>query len=227
MHLPTRCRGGWRSCSRRPSRPSRMSSTGARCRRSRPRSAACSSACACSRSPRSCCSCSARSRVLPPAGSRDAIVPILVDVSRSMRLADADGQTRLARADGLLKNELGLPLTSHFTTELYGVGDGLAPAKRRRPRGRRAPHRSGRRARGRARALPRPARRRHRRALGRRQTRGRAGPDGQDGRDGQATLAGRRCSPSASARPTARAIAKCSASRPAIRGSIRRPSICT
>jgi uncharacterized membrane protein len=67
--------------------------------------------------------------VLPPAGARDAVVPILVDVSRSMRLADADGQTRLARAVGLLKNELGLPLTSHFTTELYGVGDGLAPAK--------------------------------------------------------------------------------------------------
>ena len=66
--------------------------------------------------------------VLPPAGSRDAIVPILVDVSRSMRLADADGQTRLARANGLLKNELGLPLASHFKTEIYGVGDGLGPA---------------------------------------------------------------------------------------------------
>ena len=67
--------------------------------------------------------------VLPPAGSRDAIVPVLIDVSRSMRLADADGQTRLARANGLLKNELGLPLTSHFKTEIYTVGDGLAPAK--------------------------------------------------------------------------------------------------
>jgi len=67
--------------------------------------------------------------VLPPSGSRDAIVPILVDVSRSMRLADADGQTRLARATGLLKNELGLPLTTHFRTELFGIGDGLAPAK--------------------------------------------------------------------------------------------------
>ena len=67
--------------------------------------------------------------VLPPAGTRDAIVPVLVDASRSMRLADADGQTRLARAVGLVKNELGLPLTSHFTTELYAVGDGLAPAK--------------------------------------------------------------------------------------------------
>ena len=67
--------------------------------------------------------------VLPPSGSRDAVVPVLVDVSRSMRLGDADGQTRLARANALLKNELGVPLTSRFTTEIYAVGDGLAPAK--------------------------------------------------------------------------------------------------
>ncbi len=67
--------------------------------------------------------------ILPPAGSRDAIVPVLVDVSRSMRLADADGQTRAARANTLLKNELGLALSSHFTTEIYSVGEGLAPAK--------------------------------------------------------------------------------------------------
>ena len=67
--------------------------------------------------------------VLPPAGSRDAIVPVLIDASRSMRLADADGQTRLARAAALLKNELGLPLTTRFKTEIYTVGDGLAPAK--------------------------------------------------------------------------------------------------
>src|SRR4051812_27179455 len=67
--------------------------------------------------------------VLPPTGSRDAVVPVLVDSSRSMRLADADGQTRLARANALLKSELGLPVTAHFKTEIYGVGDGLAPAK--------------------------------------------------------------------------------------------------
>jgi uncharacterized membrane protein len=67
--------------------------------------------------------------VLPPTRSHDAIVPILVDLSRSMRLADADGQTRLARASALLKAELGLPVTSHFKTEIYGIGDGLAPAK--------------------------------------------------------------------------------------------------
>ena len=65
--------------------------------------------------------------ILPPTGTRDAIVPILVDSSRSMRLADADGQTRLARAIALLKNELGPALSSHFATEIYTVGESLAP----------------------------------------------------------------------------------------------------
>jgi hypothetical protein len=66
--------------------------------------------------------------IMPPTGSREAIVPVLVDGSRSMRLADADGQTRIARATALLKNELGAPLSTHFTTEIYSVGDGLTPA---------------------------------------------------------------------------------------------------
>jgi uncharacterized membrane protein len=67
--------------------------------------------------------------ILPPTGTRDAIVPILVDGSRSMRLADADGQTRIARAAALLQNELGPAFTAQFTTEIYSVGEGLAPAK--------------------------------------------------------------------------------------------------
>jgi uncharacterized membrane protein len=67
--------------------------------------------------------------ILPPASARDAIVPVLVDVSRSMRLGDADGQTRLARATSLLRGEFGTALSSHFTTEIYSVGDTLAPAK--------------------------------------------------------------------------------------------------
>jgi uncharacterized membrane protein len=67
--------------------------------------------------------------ILPPTETRDAIVPILVDGSRSMRLDDADGQTRVARANALLKNELGAALSSRFTTELYSVGESLAPAK--------------------------------------------------------------------------------------------------
>jgi uncharacterized membrane protein len=67
--------------------------------------------------------------ILPPASSRDAIVPVLVDVSRSMRLADADGQTRLGRATALLKGNVGTALSSHFTTEIYTAGDSLSPAK--------------------------------------------------------------------------------------------------
>ena len=67
--------------------------------------------------------------ILPPASARDAIVPVLVDVSRSMRLADADGQTRLARASQLVAGELGTALSSHFVTEIYSVGDRVAPVK--------------------------------------------------------------------------------------------------
>ncbi len=66
--------------------------------------------------------------ILPPAGARDAIVPVLVDVSRSMRLADADGQTRLARASAVLRTDLAPALSSHFVTEVYAIGDGLKPA---------------------------------------------------------------------------------------------------
>src|SRR5437868_12752439 len=67
--------------------------------------------------------------ILPPASTRDAIVPVLVDVSRSMRLADADGQGRLARAAALLRNDLLPALSKQFVTELFAVGDGVAPAQ--------------------------------------------------------------------------------------------------
>ena len=113
--------------------------------------------------------------VLPPTGSRDAIVPVLVDVSRSMRLADADGQTRLARAVALLKNELGLPLTSHFTTEIYTEEYTLSLHDALPICGRRAAHRLVRCPHRGARAVSRPAPRRHRRDLGRGRYRGRHG----------------------------------------------------
>lgn len=66
--------------------------------------------------------------VLPPSGSRDAVVPILIDASRSMRLGDADGQSRLSRAAALVKNDLLPKLSPHFTVEIFSVGDGLAPS---------------------------------------------------------------------------------------------------
>jgi uncharacterized membrane protein len=64
----------------------------------------------------------------PPARSSGAVVPVLVDVSRSMRLSDADGQMRLARATSLLKTGLMPALSRKFTPEIYAVGDGVAPA---------------------------------------------------------------------------------------------------
>src|SRR5437763_1404393 len=67
--------------------------------------------------------------VVPPSSARDAIVPVLVDASRSMRLADADGQVRLARAVALLRNDLLPALSKQFVTEVFAVGDGVAPAQ--------------------------------------------------------------------------------------------------
>src|SRR6185436_631152 len=66
--------------------------------------------------------------LLPPAGLRDAVVPILIDASRSMRLTDADNQSRIARAVSLVKSELLPSLASQFSTEVYAVGEGLTAA---------------------------------------------------------------------------------------------------
>lgn len=66
--------------------------------------------------------------LLPPEDGRDVVVPVLVDVSRSMRIADADGRTRIARATDLLQHELLPALSTGFEVEVYGVGDALAPA---------------------------------------------------------------------------------------------------
>jgi uncharacterized membrane protein len=66
--------------------------------------------------------------ILPPTGSRDAVVPVLVDVSRSMRLTDADGRARIDRATDLLKRQLLPSLGRQFSTELFAVGNGVAPA---------------------------------------------------------------------------------------------------
>src|SRR5262245_18969620 len=63
--------------------------------------------------------------MLPPAASRGAVVPVLVDTSRSMRIGDADGVSRIAAASTLLKTRLMPALTSSFTPALYAFGDGL------------------------------------------------------------------------------------------------------
>jgi uncharacterized membrane protein len=63
--------------------------------------------------------------VVQPVPSGDVVVPILVDVSRSMRIADADGQTRIARAKGIAELELMPVLSKRYRAPVFAVGDGL------------------------------------------------------------------------------------------------------
>ena len=71
-------------------------------------------------------------RPLAPAGAgaaHDAIVPILVDTSRSMGLADMDGARRIERARSLVNGELLPSLSPRFQTEILRFGDRVAPAE--------------------------------------------------------------------------------------------------
>src|SRR5579862_4501619 len=64
----------------------------------------------------------------PPDARHGAIVPILVDRSQSMRLSDADGQPRLARAASLVANQLLPALSGKFAAEIFSVGARVEPA---------------------------------------------------------------------------------------------------
>ena len=170
--------------------------------------------------------------MLPPAGpAYDTIVPVLVDVSRSMRLGDADGQTRVARANALLKTLLPA-LKSHASPELFAVGDGIRPASI-----------DGLAADARRSDLGGALSAVRERYRGQRlagvvliSDGGDTGAGGSGGSGDAPVEVGqvdayswvrRRCLRLASGRPTVRRIARCAASRPAIRGSISRPSIST
>lgn len=61
------------------------------------------------------------------AAARDAVVPILVDSSRSMGLADADGARRIDRARALVERDLLPSLQPAFHTEVLRFGDRVAP----------------------------------------------------------------------------------------------------
>jgi hypothetical protein len=63
-----------------------------------------------------------------PRDPRDSVVPVLVDVSRSMRIPDADGRPRIEQAAAILKEQLLPELSTRFQPELYVFGDALAPA---------------------------------------------------------------------------------------------------
>ena len=64
----------------------------------------------------------------PPASDRAAVVPVLIDVSRSMRIADAGGRARIADAVRVLQATLWPAIARRFTPELHGFGDVVAPA---------------------------------------------------------------------------------------------------
>jgi hypothetical protein len=59
-------------------------------------------------------------------GPRDAIVPVLVDTSRSMGLADAAGERRIDRARAAVERELLPALGAKFHPEVLRFGDRLA-----------------------------------------------------------------------------------------------------
>jgi uncharacterized membrane protein len=65
-------------------------------------------------------------RVVPPDTASDAVVPVLVDVSRSMRLADT-GTPRIDLARDLLERHVRPALDRRFRTELWTFGDALEP----------------------------------------------------------------------------------------------------
>jgi uncharacterized membrane protein len=65
-------------------------------------------------------------RLVPPASARDRVVPILVDVSRSMRIADGEGPARLQRAREAAET-LVTALGTSFKTDVWTFGDGVAP----------------------------------------------------------------------------------------------------
>ncbi len=63
-----------------------------------------------------------------PEGASDAVVPILVDTSRSMGIEDAGGQSRIDRVRELLKTDLLPAISTRFQTEILGFGESLVPA---------------------------------------------------------------------------------------------------
>jgi uncharacterized membrane protein len=72
-------------------------------------------------------------RVMPPAAT-DAVVPVLVDVSRSMRLTDApstalgaSGRARMDAAREVLDQRIRPALDGRFQTEVWSFGNALAP----------------------------------------------------------------------------------------------------
>lgn len=68
--------------------------------------------------------------MVPASGTAaaDAIVPILIDTSRSMGLADADGARRIDRARALVEHDLRPALSTRFQMEVLRFGDRVSAA---------------------------------------------------------------------------------------------------
>jgi uncharacterized membrane protein len=66
--------------------------------------------------------------LLPAPPSGDVVVPVLVDVSRSMGIADADGASRISRARDVVQKTLATGLEGYASIDLLAFGDSLSPA---------------------------------------------------------------------------------------------------
>ena len=64
-------------------------------------------------------------RVLPPDSPSDAVVPVLVDMSRSMSLDDGSGRPRVESAWRVAEADVLPMLRQRFVSEVWGFGDGL------------------------------------------------------------------------------------------------------
>jgi uncharacterized membrane protein len=71
-------------------------------------------------------------RVMPPDDDHQVIVPILVDASRSMRLADADGRPRIDAARAIVSS-LQPKVGAYFKPEVWTFGRELKQAEAGRP----------------------------------------------------------------------------------------------
>ena len=65
--------------------------------------------------------------LLPTPPSGEVVIPVLVDVSRSMGIADAGGDSRINRARGVLEKTLTPGLGGYASIEVLAFGDSLSP----------------------------------------------------------------------------------------------------
>ena len=63
-----------------------------------------------------------------PDMATDVVVPILVDASRSMAIADAGTDTRLQQAIAALQNDVLPGVSKRFRPEIFSIGERLSPA---------------------------------------------------------------------------------------------------